>query len=629
MKKWFNVKPKVNDFSEDEIDTESEDGDGSDLERDLVGTMKRNQAVPRNRESGPPSRNHLWRLRRRKSETLRVEYISSKEIRVAIGTWNVAGRLPHDSLDIDCWLGIEEPADMYVIGFQEVVALNAGNVLGAEDSSPIPKWEAIIRKRLNQTQQEQTKCKSYSAPPSPVLSASSTADVLDDGGTLDVDCASSKCDVHSIDPFGLQNVGDLRNMAKFQLRGAYGPDGDNKFCWPERPLDAAVQGPSTRKLRRVLSSTGRLGSHKVERQLDLPSRGSEYHGKLKRVFHSSGNLGLIWPVEDENSVAPASNLSKVSSDILTDSDDDTDHSNLEENPSSVTTEQVCRKSRARYVRIVSKQMVGIYISIWVRRRLRRHINNLKVSPVGVGLMGYMGNKGSISVSLSLYHSRLCFVCSHLTSGQKDGDEERRNSDVHEILRRTRFSCAIDDNQPQTIPSHDQIFWFGDLNYRLNMDDMEVRSLVAKGRWDELIDRDQLCREFRKGRVFGGWKEGTIDFAPTYKYEFNSDRYAGETAREGEKRRSPAWCDRILFFGKGIKQLSYSRAELRLSDHRPVSSTFLVEVEVFNRRRLERVLSVTNAGVYTEDGFAEDIDNDRYPVSLVQGSSLSKMHNGVS
>jgi hypothetical protein len=37
-------------------------------------------------------------------------------------------------------------------------------------------------------------------------------------------------------------------------------------------------------------------------------------------------------------------------------------------------------------------MVGIYVSIWVRKRLRRHINNLEVSPVGVGLMGYMGNK---------------------------------------------------------------------------------------------------------------------------------------------------------------------------------------------------------------------------------------------
>ncbi|KAF3945684.1 hypothetical protein CMV_027961 [Castanea mollissima] len=28
------------------------------------------------------------------------------------------------------------------------------------------------------------------------------------------------------------------------------------------------------------------------------------------------------------------------------------------------------------------------------------------------------------------------------------------------------------------------------------------------------------------------------------------------------------CDRILRFGKGIKQVSYKRADIRLSDHRP-------------------------------------------------------------
>jgi hypothetical protein len=37
-------------------------------------------------------------------------------------------------------------------------------------------------------------------------------------------------------------------------------------------------------------------------------------------------------------------------------------------------------------------MVGIYVSVWVQRKLRRHIHHLKVSQVGVGLMGYMGNK---------------------------------------------------------------------------------------------------------------------------------------------------------------------------------------------------------------------------------------------
>lgn len=37
----------------------------------------------------------------------------------------------------------------------------------------------------------------------------------------------------------------------------------------------------------------------------------------------------------------------------------------------------------------------------------------------------------------------------------------------------------------------QIFCFGDLNYRLNMLDDNVRKLVSQKRWDELINSDQV------------------------------------------------------------------------------------------------------------------------------------------
>lgn len=50
---------------------------------------------------------------------------------------------------------------------------------------------------------------------------------------------------------------------------------------------------------------------------------------------------------------------------------------------------------------------------------------------------------------------------------------------------------------------------------------------------------QLSKELRNG-VFDGWREGVIDFPPTYKYGFNTDVYVGEIPKEGEKRRSPAW-----------------------------------------------------------------------------------------
>ena len=49
----------------------------------------------------------------------------------------------------------------------------------------------------------------------------------------------------------------------------------------------------------------------------------------------------------------------------------------------------------RYNCVASKQMVGIYISVWVRSELRRHIRDLQVSSVACGIMGRLGNKVKI------------------------------------------------------------------------------------------------------------------------------------------------------------------------------------------------------------------------------------------
>ncbi|XP_038889241.1 late embryogenesis abundant protein-like [Benincasa hispida] len=60
----------------------------------------------------------------------------------------------------------------------------------------------------------------------------------------------------------------------------------------------------------------------------------------------------------------------------------------------------------------------------------------------------------------------------------------------------------------------------------------------------------LLRELKKGRAFDGWIEGNLTFAPTYKYENNSEKYYGEDPKVGS--RTPAWCDHILSYGKGLK-----------------------------------------------------------------------------
>ncbi|KAI3453423.1 hypothetical protein Pfo_010086 [Paulownia fortunei] len=600
MKKWLNIKPQVYDFSEDEVDTESEDDACSLKDEHMhdghVDTTQGFQSVCLSKTAGrKPSKDYSVKHRRGKSETLRLQYINTKDVRVTIGTWNVAGRLPNDNLEIDEWLCMQEPADMYILGFQEVVPLNAGNVLGAENRRPIPKWEAIIRKTLNKSLEPETRHKSYSAPPSPVFRTSSASDILAD-----------VADTPVLDIFGEDSIGtiigsdpEITGSGKsFQLKRIYDIDWDSRLDWPEQSLDATPQALSSRsKLRRVLSSSAKIGSSWMGNGLTSSPQNIPLSGSgLKRMHRSSGNLGLIC-MDHEDDLEVLDYLSDELDEISGEGEDSFVEMTEVRHENPLSNDAV--KSRPRYVRIVSKQMVGIYISVWVRRRLRRHINNLKVSQVGIGLMGYMGNKGSVSVSMSLFQSRLCFVCSHLTSGEKYGAEQRRNSDVHEIIRRTHFSSVFDIDQPQTIPSHDQIFWFGDLNYRINMLDTEVRKLVDKKQWAELLNNDQLSQELRDGHVFDGWKEGMINFAPTYKYEINSDRYVGQNPREGEKKRSPAWCDRILWFGKGIKQLFYKRTEIRLSDHRPVSSMFLLEVEIFNQRKLQKALNFSSAVVYPE------------------------------
>ncbi|RVX00187.1 Type I inositol polyphosphate 5-phosphatase 2 [Vitis vinifera] len=72
---------------------------------------------------GTESKGYSSSHRRGKSETLRVHYINRKDIRfdyklmlLTIGTWNVAGRLPNEDLEIEEWLCMQEPADIYILG---------------------------------------------------------------------------------------------------------------------------------------------------------------------------------------------------------------------------------------------------------------------------------------------------------------------------------------------------------------------------------------------------------------------------------------------------------------------------------------------------------------------------------
>ncbi|KAL8249675.1 hypothetical protein R6Q59_006543 [Mikania micrantha] len=237
--------------------------------------------------------------------------------------------------------------------------------------------------------------------------------------------------------------------------------------------------------------------------------------------------------------------------------------------------------------LISKQMVGIMISVWVRSDLHPFFRNPSVSCVGCGIMGCLGNKGSVSVRFQFHETSFCFICAHLASGGREGDERLRNYNVTEIFSRTSFPTSMGPSLdlPKTILQHDRVVLLGDLNYRISLSESDTRLLVNRKDWNTLLENDQLRMELMDGQAFEAWQEGTISFAPTYKYQLNCDEYygCGPLANKAKKKRAPAWCDRIIWTGEGLKQLLYTRSETKLSDHRPVKAMFCVEVKVSRMR----------------------------------------------
>nr|KJB42142.1 hypothetical protein B456_007G139100 [Gossypium raimondii] len=529
IKKWLNIKSKAEDFHANDIDYE-----------DVDEHWRRNFSE---REACTIKKSRTERLSKRYSDRVplsKIDLDGSQAIdvhnyRVFVATWNVAGKSPPSYLNLEDWLHTSPPADIYVLGFQEIIPLNAGNVLGTEDNGPARKWLALIRKTLNSLPSTSGGCHT----PSPSL-------IPDPPVELDADFEGSTRQRAS-SFFHRQSFQSLSHskMEMSQARLDHRFSVCDRVIFGHRPSD---YDPSFRWGSSISDDENEHG--------DSP-------GNTQYSQHSPMSCGGFFSVEESNR----------------------------------------QMGHSRYSLVASKQMVGIFLTVWVKSDLRDDVHSMKVSCVGRGLMGYLGNKGSISISMCLHQTSFCFICSHLTSGQKEGDELRRNSDVMEILRKTRFPRVHgmgDDNSPQMILEHDRIIWLGDLNYRIALSYRFAKALVEMCNWKALLENDQLRIEQRRGHVFKGWSEGRIYFPPTYKYSNNSDRYAGEDQHPREKRRTPAWCDRILWYGRGLCQLSYVRGESKFSDHRPVYSVFSAEVVSINQSRIWKNSSCSSARIEVEE-----------------------------
>ncbi|KAJ1269257.1 hypothetical protein BS78_07G197100 [Paspalum vaginatum] len=275
-------------------------------------------------------------------------------------------------------------------------------------------------------------------------------------------------------------------------------------------------------------------------------------------------------------------------------------------------------------RVGSRQLAGLLIAAWARNDLKPHVGDVDAAAVPCGFGRAIGNKGGVGLRIRVFDRRICFVNNHFAAHQEN--VSRRNADFDHIYRTMTFNKPhgstasttsvqlhkaanenqADEDRPE-LAEADMVVFLGDFNYRLDgITYDEARDMVSQRSFDWLRERDQLRAEMKAGNVFQGMREGPVRFPPTYKFQRHQLGLSGYDS--GEKKRIPAWCDRILY--RDSRPVSIAECSLECpvvaaitayeacmdvtdSDHKPVRCTFSVDIarvdELIRRREFGKII----------------------------------------
>ncbi|THU83524.1 hypothetical protein K435DRAFT_784147 [Dendrothele bispora CBS 962.96] len=237
-----------------------------------------------------------------------------------------------------------------------------------------------------------------------------------------------------------------------------------------------------------------------------------------------------------------------------------------------------------YSVVFTQSLVGLFSCMFIKHNERSCLRDLAITTVKRGMGGRYGNKvRGIVTRFILQDTSLCFINCHLAAGQHA--IRQRNSDIASMLEEKQvFPMAIEPTayvgggDGSMVLDHEMVFINGDMNYRIDQRRDAIIAAVRAGEPETMLPHDQLKKEikYNRGCRLRSFTEGPINFAPTYKYDQRSDEY--DTS---EKRRAPAWCDRVLWKARAperVEQLQYRRWEVNVSDHRPISAVFKTTVK---------------------------------------------------
>ncbi|XP_054896081.1 inositol polyphosphate 5-phosphatase K [Poeciliopsis prolifica] len=245
-----------------------------------------------------------------------------------------------------------------------------------------------------------------------------------------------------------------------------------------------------------------------------------------------------------------------------------------------------------YVLAASQRMQGVLLLVFSKICHLPFLRGVQTQSTRTGLGGYWGNKGGVSARMTVFGHPVCFLNCHLPAHMRN--LEQRMEDFESILQQQQFEGGTATG----VLDHDVVFWFGDLNFRIEDYDIHVvKCAIESSKLPLLWERDQLNMAKNTESILEGFMEGPLKFPLTYKFDVGTHTY--DTSA---KKRKPAWTDRILWrlrrtgspvpthnaslqrgltswLGGATKVIQHkyqSHMGFTISDHKPVSALFSLQ-----------------------------------------------------
>ncbi len=259
-----------------------------------------------------------------------------------------------------------------------------------------------------------------------------------------------------------------------------------------------------------------------------------------------------------------------------------------------------------YVLAKKIHLVEMRLLVLVHKRCPFNSKLIASDKEATGIGHVYGNKGGLCVKIEIEGTSLCFISCHLAAHIQHW--KHRNRDLEEIFDGIHVGTTASEKLSDGHESLDvtqqfhHVFVFGDLNYRIDINDpgetdndkkvryksgsdahkkhwQKIQDLIKDGNLEELWKHDQLKNNIDDCNILCGFSEGVkpgspYNFAPTFKVE----REKGTTYKQ---QRASSWCDRILWhslpgYEGDITPLEYtSLPDVGTSDHKPIRAGFEV------------------------------------------------------